>query len=239
MHITSPISQHLSNEQLLYLNNFFRDCPESFSSNLIYKRYHKHDTLISSGDACKYVYILLEGRLQAVEESVTDEPYNFTEIAAIDIIGDYELFQRIPRHMVTLTTLEDSFCLVIPANAYFPWIQHDANALFLRTQKLINQLSAQTRFERQNLFLDNETRLTYFFFTECTRQSGQSVPFQIAYTRPQIAQKLGCSIRTVNRNILSLKQEGLITMTHGKIYITKQQYLNLQEYLRCHMPGYR
>lgn len=238
MRISPTISRKLSNEQLDFLNRFFRDCPEDFASNLICRTYPKNHTMMNAGDSCSHVYLLLSGRLQAVEESVADDPYNFMEISAIDIVGDYELFQQLSSRIITLTTMESSTCLAIPSIAYFSWIRHDANALFMRIQKLICQTSSQARFDRQNFFLDNQTRLIYFFFTESTRKSGQEPPFQITYTRLQISQKLGCSIRTVNRNILMLKNEGLITLSHGKILITQQQYSDLQEYLRRNMPGY-
>lgn len=64
------------------------------------------------------MYILLKGRLEAVEEHVANIPYHFTEIRALDIVGDYEFFTEKQPRLVTLTMLEDSLCLVIPAAEY-------------------------------------------------------------------------------------------------------------------------
>lgn len=235
MNLSDTITRQLNSEQLDFLHKFFRNCPDSFISNLIYKKLRKNHTLINAGDSCSYVYILLDGRLQAIEEYVTDEPYRFTEIPAIDIVGDYELFQQISRRMVTLTAIENSALIIMPSNAYFSWIQNDANALFIRTQKLISRTSEQNQFERQNFFLDNKTRLIHFLFTECSRTSPQKAPCTVAYTRLQIAQKLGCSVRTINRSVLSLKEDGIVTMNHGKIQINEDQYLMIQEYLHQNM----
>ncbi|MBS6642501.1 MAG: Crp/Fnr family transcriptional regulator [Clostridiaceae bacterium] len=235
MNLPDTIAVYLNEEQLDFLHRFFRNCPDSFAANLIYKKFRKNQVLINAGDSCSHVYILLEGRLQAIEEYVTDDPYSFMEIPAIDIVGDYELFQQVSHRVITLTTLEASSFLLIPSNAYFSWIQNDANALFIRTQKLISQITVQNQFERQNFFLDNKTRLIYFLFTECSRLNGQEPPYYITYTRPQIAQKLGCSVRTINRAVLSLKKQGLAAISHGKIQIQKDQYLWMQEYLQRNM----
>lgn len=238
MNLSNTITRHLTEEQLNFLHKFFRNCPDSFSSNLIYKKFPKNFTLINAGDSCSHVYLLLDGRLQAIEEYVTDDPYRFMEIPAIDIVGDYELFQQISHRMITLTAIENSSFIIIPSNAYFSWIQNDANALFIRTQKLISQISRQNQFERQNFFLDNKTRLLYFLFTECSRQSRQTAHCSITYTRLQIAQKLGCSVRTINRSILSLKEEGTVTLSHGKIQISPDQYLMIRQYLKRRFPAY-
>jgi len=234
MLIPSLISKNTTVEQLSFLNNFFLNCPDDFTSNIIFMRYSKNQTLINTGDSCPYVYILLRGRLQAIEENVIDEPYRFTELSAIDIVGDFELFQQSLNRIITLTTIEESACIIIPANAYLQWIKHDANALFMRMQLLIKQLSAQTQFDRQNFFMDNKMRLMYFLEKECSRQIKQSPPYRIRYTRQQIAQKLGCSIRTINRTIFSLNHDNIIFLNHGKIDIDQQQYLFIQKTTLTH-----
>ena len=113
--------------------------------------------------------------------------------------------------------------MVIPGNAYLSWIRNDANALFIRTQMLILQMTAQTQFERQNFFLDNRTRFLHFLHSECNRQPGRTDPLLIRSTHTEIAGKLGCSGRTVSRLIRELEEEGLITLEKGKIQISKEQ----------------
>lgn len=116
------------------------------------RSYKKGSRLVAAGDSSAHVYILLKGRLEAVEEHVSDAPYHFTEIKALDIVGDYEFFTGKLMRLVTVTTLEDSLCLVIPAAEYMTWLRSDSHALFLRSRMIISQLVAQAQFQRQNLF---------------------------------------------------------------------------------------
>ena len=131
---------------------------------------HVIKNLISTYQTSNPVFVLLDGRLQAIEERVVDIPYSFTEMHPVDIVGDYELFTGMEGHYVTLKTMEASCCARLSAASYLHWMKSDANALFLRTQMLMKELSVQTQLQRQYLFMDNRTRLLLFLL----RSNGQS-----------------------------------------------------------------
>ena len=101
-------------KQKSFLENFFKFAPPYIQTVLMLRSYKKGSRLVAAGDSCAHVYILLKGRLEAVEEHVANIPYHFTEIRALDIVGDYEFFTEKQPRLVTLATLEDSLCLVIP-----------------------------------------------------------------------------------------------------------------------------
>ena len=151
-------------------------------------------------------------------------PYHFTEIRALDIVGDYEFFTEKQPRLVTLTTLEDSLCLVIPPAEYMTWLRSDPHALFLRSRMIITQLVAQAQFQRQNLFADNRTRMLVFLKEQVTQavndsthtenSNGNPKPGSVypihPLPRPEIAAHLGCSVRTVNRTVQELVDEEII-----------------------------
>lgn len=216
-------------KQKNFLENFFKFSPSYIQPVLMLRSYKKGSRLVSAGDSSAHVYILLKGRLEAVEEHVSDAPYHFTEIKALDIVGDYEFFTGKLMRLVTVTTLEDSLCLVIPAAEYMTWLRSDSHALFLRSRMIISQLVAQAQFQRQNLFSDNHTRMLYFLKEQITQavndntNTGSVYPIRISFTRPEIAAHLGCSVRTVNRTVQELEAENRISLRKGKIYINEQQ----------------
>lgn len=216
-------------KQKNFLENFFKFSPSYIQPVLMLRSYKKGSRLVAAGDSSAHVYILLKGRLEAVEEHVSDAPYHFTEIKALDIVGDYEFFTGKLMRLVTVTTLEDSLCLVIPAAEYMTWLRSDSHALFLRSRMIISQLVAQAQFQRQNLFSDNHTRMLYFLKEQITQavndntNTGSVYPIRISFTRPEIAAHLGCSVRTVNRTVQELEAENRISLRKGKIYINEQQ----------------
>lgn len=216
-------------KQKNFLEDFFKFSPSYIQPVLMLRSYKKGSRLVAAGDSSAHVYILLKGRLEAVEEHVSDAPYHFTEIKALDIVGDYEFFTGKLMRLVTVTTLEDSLCLVIPAAEYMTWLRSDSHALFLRSRMIISQLVAQAQFQRQNLFSDNHTRMLYFLKEQITQavndntNTGSVYPIRISFTRPELAAHLGCSVRTVNRTVQELEAENRISLRKGKIYINEQQ----------------
>lgn len=233
MNISLSLTKTLDTEAAGFLKSFLATFPENLAKNIMLKSYPANYTLISTDDTCPFVYILLKGRLQAIEEHSVNEPYNYTELSSIDIVGDFELFIGSNARAVTLITLEKSLCLIIPSAEYLSWIQKDSSALFIRSQMLIRQLMTKTRFDRQNLFLDNRTRLLYYLYSECSKSFAQGFPLKITDTRPDIADKLGCSLRTVNRTISSLHEARLLTLKHGKIVISDEQFKKIKDLVSC------
>ena len=230
MKIPSRLETKLDQAQLAFFEAFFQNCPQTLIDHIIYKAYPPDHTLMYTDDSCSFVYILLSGRIQAMEEKAAEFAYRFTEIPAIEILGDYELFTDIANRIVTLTTSEPSTCLIIPSVDYFAWIKKDAAALFIRTQMLIKQLSMQTRLERQLLFMDNGCRMLHLLSDEYSRQ--EQPQLILPYTRAQIASRLGCSVRTVNRAVLQLQTEGAVSLVRGKIQISEGQFEIIQERIR-------
>lgn len=206
-----------------FLNHFFQNCPVQTVSLLFRAEYSAGSPLITTDDSCSQVFFLLKGRLQAIEEHTGGMPFRFMEMAPdpVQIIGDFELFTGSARRYITLTVLEPSVLLVLPAGAYLYWIKNDANALFLRICMLMSQMSEQSRHEREYLFLDNRTRLLLYLQDEYRKSGGSDC--LIRDTRDETAAKIGCSVRTLNRIIFSLREDGLITIYRGKIKLSARQ----------------
>lgn len=230
MKIPPKIIGKLNPSQISFLENFFLYCPEDMSSCIYLKPLSSDQRLINTDDDCTNVYILLEGRLQAIEEHISDEDFRFLTLTAIELVGDYELFSQYHTRLVTLMTLEPSLCLVIPASDYLHWIQNDAHALYIRIQMLTHQLITQTQTERRTYFMDNKTRLLHILYAEY-RKTSFTPATAILKTRDALASHIGCSVRTVNRIVASLQEEGYVSVKHGKIYISAQQFDRIRQIL--------
>lgn len=226
-------SENLTPAEQDFIKQFFLNSPQTLLSSAILKSYPKNHKLIRANDSCSYVYILLKGRLQAIEESLSHEPYHFMEITAINIVGDYELFTHEVSRMVTLITTEPSRCLLLPANDYIEWIRNDSAALFLRTQMLIRHTVQQSQKERQLHFLSNRDKLLHFLFFQYNHYAIQNSSFQINYTHAELANMTGCSIRTINRLINIFDKEDLIYIKKGKIHLSEKHAQKIYKLIMC------
>lgn len=215
-------------EHIDYLKKLFSQCPQEIYERITLHHYQAHHNLISTYQSSSYVFILLKGRLQAIEERVVDIPYSFTELSPIDIVGDYELFTEAEGHYVTLKTMENATCLQIPSITYLQWMKHDANALFMRTQMLMKELSIQTQQQRQYLFMNNRAKVMIYLQRVYQKHAISSTCI-IHATREKIAGQIGCSLRTLNRIILALCEEDMVSVQHGKLHISQEQRLYIQK----------
>lgn len=219
----------LTNTDELYhslLKQMFLHCPKDIMDQIQLIHLSKNRNLISTYQSSSAVYILLQGKLAAIEERVVNIRYSFTELHPIDIVGDYELFTEIEGYYVTLQTKEDSILAKLSSAAYLQWMKQDANALFLRTQMLMKELSTQTQLQRQLLFMDNRTRLLLFLSRMLPANGGI-----LSITRETLASQIGCSVRTCNRMIASLSKEGLLICIHGKVHVDKKQLSKIKQKL--------
>lgn len=209
-----------------FLKDLFHFCPHEILQRISIQRYPKHVHLIDTSEDNEYVFLLLEGKLQAIEERVVNIPYQFLEVKPIDIVGDYEVFSQTQGHYITLKTIEPSLCLKLSAPLYQQWMRHDANALFLRTKMIIEVLSVQTQQQRQFLFMDTTQRLSVFLIE---KMQEHTTSLLLKDTREQIASHIGCSVRQLNRILHQLVQQEHIQLVHGKLFIPSSQYIYFKE----------
>lgn len=228
MNIPKDILEACPKVHMEFLKQLFAQCPSNVFESISINHYTKNHNLISTYRDSSYVFILLKGKLRAIEERMVAIPYSFTEVTPIDIVGDYELFTEIEGHYVTLNTLEASTCLQIPSTMYLYWMKHDANALFIRTQMLMRVLSVQTQLQRQYLFMDTKTKFILYLLTICKRQRVSPV-YHILETREIMVAHIGCSVRTLNRTIQEMRKQHELQLEHGKIVLTDQQLKQLRK----------
>ncbi|MFQ7878315.1 Crp/Fnr family transcriptional regulator [Enterocloster sp.] len=96
------------------IETFFSTCPPLIRNYLTLQTIPAGQLLIQAGAPCGTVYILVSGRLQAIEEKAGEIPYSFFDLSPFDIVGDYELFSEDAESYVTVRAWEPSACLTIP-----------------------------------------------------------------------------------------------------------------------------
>lgn len=236
MDFIDSIKYIIPQNKLNFLKSLFKGCPQNVLDSISIHSCKINQLLINADGENNYIFILLKGRLQAIEEKICSSPYTFAELEPIDIVGDFELFTETYEYLITLMAIEESIFLRIPSSQYLNWMHSDNNALFLRTQMLMRQLSIQTQLQRQYLFVDNRTKFLLSLRNECKKQ--ESYPFTIKDTREALASKVGCSVRTLNRIILSLQKDNIISVNHGKISINQSHYDKLESSLKDSVKNY-
>ena len=223
----------LDEKQSIYFMKMFENIPDDIVKTMNYKKVKKNETLIQTGDICDTVYIILSGRVSGTDYQQSGNIYVFMDFCKMDIVGDFEVFGGMSEYSASIKTVEDSEILTIPAKAYLSWMKQDVNALFSRTQKLMHILFTETKDGRKHLFLSCKDRLILYLVNFYEKHGKDKESCKVKKNQTEIADGIGFHVRSVQRNILTLKEEGLLTVESGKIVISYAQYSKLKEYVDC------
>lgn len=198
------------------------------SAKIVTKK--KETMFIEENAPVDYVYLLLNGTVRAVDYRVKGVAYDYMWFGPGKTFGAMEVFYKIPLYMTTIMTVTECTLLVMSKKNYERWIWDDKNALQMEIISTGNMLLEQNRMGRIVLFLQGMDRIIYFFVQNYKMQKQDNVAvFDIS--RQEIAERSGFSIKTVNRAVKKMVEEGYITKKGHKIIISEEQFLKMKNYL--------
>lgn len=224
----------LGEEQSAYMHDFFRDCPDNVIAAMQYVRLVQGQVILRAGEPCEAVWVLLRGEVSGEDIQMPGNVYSFFAYSGIHIVGDYEPFAGLSETGKTVCAVTDCEALRIPAAVYMKWMRQDAHALFMRTQSFAQTLAQEISGERKYLLYNARERLLLYLAGAFDKQKDSSIresggECMLDMTQEQLAQHIGMSVRTVQRSIRRLMEEGFLTCRGGKIYLTQEQYRRLLE----------
>lgn len=208
--------------QKAYLKNLFEKIPVNSRSCRIVK-IEENSEFITANEPCNKIWILIEGQVRAAEEQVSGDVYVFTEFAAPEFFGEMEVLAGVPNYKVTLLTATSCRFIVMSVKNYLNWICNDSEAMLLRVNAILRRTLEDLKDDRAYLFLDGVNRLI-IYITKYYKKYAKDKICVMEIKRQQIADETGFSVKTVNRSIKKLLDNGLITMDKRKIVISEKQY---------------
>lgn len=209
------------------LSEFFSTAPDSLCRACKYITFPTGYVFVHTFDLCHSVFILIEGRVKAVDQQHSDNIYVFDEFSALEFFGEMELFSSRSHYIADLMTTSPCRFIVIPSDEYQQWMQTDTKALYLRTCAMLTQLTHQASNERTHLFLNSTERIAFYFYRRYHTHEHDGI-LQLFITRQMLADQTGLSLRTVNRAVKKLVTDGLISIKRSQIIIDPSHYLLLK-----------
>ena len=114
-------------------------------------------------------------------------------------------------------------------------MKRDGHALFLRTQKILLDLTRQTRNDRKYLMLECMDRMALYLLEYCEKQYDRKPDDMqevfVRRTREELSNAIGFSEKTINRNTRKLADQDFLSLRSGKIFISKEQYEAMNRYV--------
>lgn len=144
------------------------------------------------------------------------------------IFGLMEQLCHQPNYTATVYASSDCCMMRIPAGIFMVGLEISIPLLRLALEDLcVLAERAMNQSELQTLYSPRDY-LVFFLNQYCARET--TFPCTVNITRKEIAELLHMNLRSLYRYINDLKQDGLFTIVHGKIVISKEQANLLHEY---------
>lgn len=213
-----------------YLNNYLSNAPYWLIESLCVVKKPKDKLIVEENAKADTIYILVDGTVRAVDYRIKGVAYDYMWFYAVEVFGSMELFFNIPKYMTTLKTVTDCTFLVLSREQYRRWIWDDKNALQLEVGSMGKYLLEQNRVGRVFLFLQGMDRILYMFVLEYESHKNRK-SMVINASRQEIAERSGLSIKTVNRAVKKMEENGFIQRNGRKILISSEQYFKIKSYL--------
>lgn len=221
------------------MNLLFQNCTEEVKYYMTLLEVDEDTTLIKAGDHCSNIYIILSGKVTGIDWPINERAYSFKDFGPGDFFGEIECFADLTNYRISVVTVTKCKVLVIPAPIYMEWIRNDVDALYMRTKVNMRRLITQTTDARRYLFLEGKERLILYLVRKYEQKeavTGRKV-LHLSHTRNQLAEEIGFSIKTLNRNVKILEELGFIQVDKGKICLTYEAYQKMKEYIDQHIYG--
>lgn len=221
-----------SKDRKYYFERLFIHCPKEVMTSAIITEIKRGQHIIKAGGESTYIYILLKGRARGIEYQNSGELYSFIEFGPGALIGDYEVFGEVKSYRIAIRAVTDCQMLSIPADIYVKWMQHDNNALYMRVQDIMRDLTRRLSDERKFLLLNCKDRMILYLTKRFEIQDGhwENGHLLLPMTQKELAECIGVTLRTMQRTIYQMHKAGYISLISGKIIIDEAQYTQMKQY---------
>lgn len=223
------IFKPLPRKEQEYMKRLFDNCPKEIKENMLCMEVKKGHNFIIAGEKCSNIFIILSGRAKGIDMQIQGKIYVFKEFGPGRILGEFECLSGITEYSITVQAVTHCLLCVIPSEMYLWWMKKGGNALFLRTQQLLFELTYQTMEERKYILLNCNDRLVIYLIEQYEKQQGQEKMI-IEKSREELADVTGFCVKTINRNIRILQNKGFISIQAGRISVSKEQYKVMKTY---------
>lgn len=209
-----------------FFNKVFEDVPDDILDTVQIVRVPKGKRFVVVDEKLDNIRILLSGRVKAMEEYLTGEIFVFSRFDPPEIFGEIEALGNIDTFRASLVTEENSVFVTLPVDVYLEILKENTDLLFERIGTIIRRSSDEQKDTRLYMSIDAKDRIQIYFIRQY-RQNSKKDLYTFRVTRQQIADETGYSVKTVNRTIKKLVDEGLITLVGQKFQLTQKQYLKM------------
>lgn len=185
----------------------------------------KGTRLLQKGQAVEHVYYLCSGRVVVYDELPDGTQGRVVWVSPGETVGEMEALAGGILSIYSAKINEDGTKVIkIARDIFLEWVSVDNSFCLQMAVCLAKKLSTAAVALCQHMQGDALTLVLEYLKTIAGSQLRTREEAVVTPTRQEIADNCGISERTVNRCVRKLREQGLLSVKSGKIYIDKPQY---------------
>jgi len=206
-----PIKKHMT--------KILTGMPPEIKEKVEFIHVPENTTLLKRGEEINNIYMILSGVVRVGNWSVDRLIFALSTIQDDEIVGEMEVLAGVNTAYFNIITGTNCFLCKLAKEEFFYWLERDAYFA-----KWLAEVNAKRHCNNTYLFdeytyLDVNHKfqlLLYRSLYEEVKKKGNAL---LEMTRQELAELMGTSLRSINRVIKQLKDEGAIDIIKGKIYL--------------------
>lgn len=204
------LQKKLKDPEKEYLEQYLKNAPMWLLESFQIVHMGKDHVFIREKTEVDMVYILVEGIVKAIDYRIFGIVYNYMWFYPVKTFGSMEILLELQNYMTTLKTVTPCTMLAVSKDKFATWMRNDINTLLLESKSMGSYLLEQSRKERLFLFFQGVDRVILLFI-HLYEKMAQNNKCILKLTRQDIADQSGLSIKTINRAVKKLEEEGYIS----------------------------
>jgi CRP/FNR family cyclic AMP-dependent transcriptional regulator len=200
--------------------------PESIRQHSTRRTFQPGEIVVRKGDRADHVYLIMAGKLRVSNEFESGQRYTFASLEVPDLMGDLEVLAGQECFAATNEAITECQVLSMTADTFLNWMKMDNDFAVAVARLLAAKMYPTSNEAGRVKFQPSQERFEEYL---AKRLGDIETDLFILHTsRQQIADDIGTSVKTVNRCVTKMRDDGELALLHGKITLNREQQSRLR-----------
>lgn len=193
-----------------YLLDLFKD------ANYIIKSYSKNDIIAMEGDTCTSIGLILDGNID-IKRILGTKVIHVSSFGKGHIFGEVIAFSDVNLYPATVMSSTPSKVMFISKDNFIKFCTSHEDFLGMFLNDLSNKIFVLNKSITNLTFSSVRQKICNFLITEYKLQNSKNIKLKM--TKEKIAESLGITRPSLSRELINMKDMGLIDYSRSHIKI--------------------
>lgn len=202
-----------------------KQLPPEFVQKSMLVLFEPGQAIVRRDAEVNFAYALIEGKVCSFNETVEGKRSVWVEMSPVSVLSDIEILAEKNRYLANVSAVTQAALLRCDIAVFKDLLRKNNSFLWSVTTKLAKKNYAISFAHGHTDFCSNMEKTVFYLLHYCMMNPpAEDSCVCIPKTREMMASEAIVGQRTLERCLRRLKDENCISVLHGRIYISEEQY---------------